>query len=191
MEAGWRGTEIHIRYYEFKREGTEESKDEVKAMQLVNTYKENIRRSTENKANKLRELLNGIDPGDLSKEALNDVEKLVFLALVLRKCSHKFRDKCDVVGYQCKNTILEYVRKHKTEANRIMRDFMRDVLGGSDVTWNTDLQECQSLILQHWASDKVEEVNTEYDLKLAKKQEKIEAELNTLGYDTDGKKLQS
>jgi N-acetyl-anhydromuramyl-L-alanine amidase AmpD len=73
--------------------------------------------------------------------------------------------------------------------HRIRRDFMREVLGGSDVTWSTDLQQCQSLLLQEWAKDQVEEIEAEYAAKLAKKQEKIKEKLLALGYDTDGKKL--
>ncbi len=190
VEAGWRGTEIHIRYYEFKRKGTEESKDEVKAMQLVNTYKENIRRSTENKANKLRELLNKMDPDELPKCNLSPNEGYIFFALLLRRCSHKFREKCGVVGYDQKKSLLDFVIENGELGHRIRRDFMREVLGGSDVTWSTDLQQCQSLLLHEWEKDKVEEIEAEYDLKLAKKQAKIVEQLTELGYTVDGKKIE-
>ena len=158
-------------------------------MQLVNTYRDNIRKSAENKANKLRELLNKMDPDELSKGNLSPNEGYIFFALLLRHCSHKFREKCGVVGYDQKKSLLDFVIENGELGHRIRRDFMREVLGGSDVTWSADLQQCQSLLLQEWAKDQVEEIEAEYAAKLAKKQAKIEEKLAELGYDTEGKKL--
>ena len=124
-----------------------------------------------------------------AEDALTANEALIFMILILRRCSHKFRDLCGVGGYQAKKTLMDYVLENKEQSNQIMRDFMREVLGGSDVTWSTDLQQCQSLLLQEWAKDKVDEVEGEYAAKLAKKQAKIEEKLAELGYDTEGKKL--
>ena len=189
IDAGWRGTEITTRYFEWKKETEGENKEQVDAMQLVNTYRENIRKSAENKSNRLRTVLNEMKPDELSKDALTANEALIFMILILRRCSHKFRDLCGVGGYQAKKTLMDYVLENKEQSNQIMRDFMREVLGGSDVTWSTDLQQCQSLLLQEWAKDKVDEVEGEYAAKLAKKQAKIEEKLAELGYDTEGKKL--
>ena len=166
-----------------------ENKEQVDAMQLVNTYRDNIRKSAENKANKLRELLNKMDPDELSKGNLSPNEGYIFFALLLRHCSHKFREKCGVVGYDQKKSLLDFVIENGELGHRIRRDFMREVLGGSDVTWSADLQQCQSLLLQEWAKDQVEEIEAEYAAKLAKKQAKIEEKLAELGYDTEGKKL--
>ena len=189
VDAGWRGTEITTRYFEWKKESEGENKEQVDAMQLVNTYRDNIRKSAENKANKLRELLNKMDPDELSKGNLSPNEGYIFFALLLRRCSHKFREKCGVVGYDQKKSLLDFVIENGELGHRIRRDFMREVLGGSDVTWSTDLQQCQSLLLQEWAKDQVEEIEAEYAAKLAKKQAKIEEKLAELGYDTEGKKL--
>ena len=189
VDAGWRGTEITTRYFEWKKETEGENKEQVDAMQLVNTYRDNIRKSAENKSNRLRTVLNEMNPGELSKDALTANEALIFMVLVLRRCSHKFRDLCGVVGYKAKKTLMDYVLENKEQSNQIMRDFMREVLGGSDVTWSTDLQQCQSLLLQEWAKDQIEEIEAEYAAKLAKKQVKIEEKLAELGYDTEGKKL--
>ena len=189
VESTWRGFEVNGRYGAWKREAKGENKEQVDAMQLVNTYRDNIRKSAENKANKLRELLNKMDPDELSKGNLSPNEGYIFFALLLRRCSHKFREKCGVVGYDQKKSLLDFVIENKELCNRIRRDFMREVLGGSDVTWSADLQQCQSLLLQEWAKDKVDEVEGEYAAKLAKKQAKIEEKLAELGYDTEGKKL--
>lgn len=190
VDAGWRGTEITTRYFEWKKESEGENKEQVEAMQLVNTYRDNIRKSAENKSNRLRTVLNEMNPSELSNDALTANEALIFMILILRRCSHKFRDLCGVVGYDHKKSLMDYVLENKEKSNLIMRDFMREVLGGSDVTWCADLQQCQSLLLQEWAKDKVDEVEGEYAAKLAKKQEKIKEKLLALGYDTDGKKLE-
>lgn len=189
VESTWRGFEVNGRYGAWKREAKGENKEQVDAMQLVNTYRDNIRKSAENKANKLRELLNKMDPDELSKGNLSPNEGYIFFALLLRRCSHKFREQCGVVGYDQKKSLLDFVIENGELGHRIRRDFMREVLGGSDVTWSTDLQQCQSLLLQEWAKDQVEEIEAEYAAKLAKKQEKIKEKLLALGYDTDGKKL--
>ena len=189
VESTWRGFEVNGRYGAWKREAKGENKEQVDAMQLVNTYHENIRKSAENKSNRLRTILNEMNPEELSKGNLSENEGLIFFALILRRCSHKFRDLCGVVGYDQKKSLLDFVIENKELCNRIRRDFMREVLGGSDVTWSADLQQCQSLLLQEWAKDKVDEVEGEYAAKLAKKQEKIKEKLLALGYDTNGKKL--
>lgn len=185
----YRGTEIRVKYFEWKKKTTGEDASQADAMKLVQEYQENIRRNNENKAGKLREVLNTMNPEELSKGSLTPNEGYIFFALILRRCSHKFREQCGVVGYDQKKSLLDFVIENKEICNRIRRDFMREVLGSSDVTWNTDLQQCQSLLLQEWASDKAEETIANYDAKLAKKQEKIKDKLIALGYDTNGKKL--
>lgn len=189
VDAGWRGTEITTRYFAWKREAEGENSDQATAMQLISNLQENRRKSNENKSNRLRSVLNEMNPSELSNDALTANEALIFMILILRRCSHKFRDLCGVVGYDHKKSLMDYVLENKEKSNQIMRDFMREVLGGSDVTWSADLQQCQSLLLQEWAKDKVDEVEGEYAAKLAKKQEKIKEKLLALGYDTDGKKL--
>ena len=189
ISASYRGTEIDVRYYQWKKNVAAENGDEAKAMQLVNEYTENERKSAENKSNRLRTVLNEMNPEELSKGNLSENEGLIFFALILRRCSHKFRDLCGVVGYDQKKSLLDFVIENKELCNRIRRDFMREVLGGSDVTWSADLQQCQSLLLQEWAKDKVDEVEGEYAVKLEKKQAKIREQLTLLGYNTDGTKM--
>ena len=188
IETGYNGTEISIRYYQWKKNVTENG-DEAKAMKLVNEYKENVRKSAANKANKLCELLGGMNPDELSKEPLSQTESLILLTLILRKASHKFRDGHGLVNYSGKDVELAYVREHTDEVHLISRDFIRNELSQSGVQWSPTLQECQSMLLQEWASEKVEEVTTDYALRLAKKQAKIEEQLTALGYNTDGTKM--
>ncbi len=189
IETGYNGTEVSIRYYQWKKNMTAENKDEAKAMQLVNEFKENIRKSAANKANKLCELLGGMNPDELSKEPLSQAESLILLTLILRKVSHKFRDAHGLLSYTSEAKELNYARGHADEVHLICRDFIRNELAQSGVQWNSDLQECQSMLLQEWASEKVEEVTTDYALRLAKKQAKIEEQLTALGYNTDGTKM--
>lgn len=189
IKTGYNGTEVSIRYYQWKKNVTAENEDEAKAMQLVNEFKENIRKSAANKANKLCELLGGMNPDELSKEPLSQAESLILLTLILRKVSHKFRDAHGLLSYTSEAKKLNYARGHADEVHLICRDFIRNELAQSGVQWNSDLQECQSMLLQEWASEKVEEVTTDYALRLAKKQAKIEEQLTALGYNTDGTKM--
>ena len=189
ISASYRGTEIDVRYYQWKKNVAAENGDEAKAMQLVNEYRENVRKSAANQANKLCELLGAMDPEELSKEPLSQTESLILLTLILRKASHKFRDARKLINYSGKDVELAFVREHTDEVHLISRDFIRNELSQSGVQWNSTLQECQSMLLQEWASEKVEEVTTDYALRLAKKQAKIEEQLTALGYNTDGTQM--
>lgn len=189
ISTSYRGTEIDVRYYQWKKNVAAENGDEAKAMQLVNEYRENVRKSAANQANKLCELLGAMDPEELSKEPLSQTESLILLTLILRKASHKFRDSRKLINYSGKDVELAFVREHTDEVHLISRDFIRNELSQSGVQWSSTLQECQSMLLQEWASEKVEEVTTDYALRLAKKQAKIEEQLTALGYNTDGTKM--
>lgn len=190
VNTDYRGTEVYIRYYTWKRQVAARNEDEVKAMNLVKDYKENIRRNDENRSNKLREVLNTMNPEELSLEPLTENEQFIFNVLILRKCSHKLRDKRGFTGYQSTANMVDYMKEHPEEVNLHKRDYIREVLGGTDATWNTDLQKCQSMLLQDWASEKVSEIEGEYAVKLEKKQAKIREQLTLLGYNTDGTKME-
>ena len=189
VEAGYRGTEVNIRYYTWKKHVKAKSEDEVQAMQLVNEYKENQRKGETNAANKLCELLGNMHPDELSKEPLSQTESLILLTLILRKASHKFRDGHGVVSYTSEAKELNYARGHTDEVHLICRDFIRNELSQSSVQWSADLRECQSMLLNEWAKEKAEEVTTDVAMRLAKKQAKIEEQLTALGYNTDGTKM--
>ncbi len=190
VSTDYRGTEVYIRYYTWKSQVAARNEDEVKAMNLVKDYKENIRRNDENRSNKLREVLNTMNPEELSLEPLTENEQFIFNVLILRKCSHKLREKRGFTGYQSTANMVDYMKEHPEEVNLHKRDYIREVLGGTDVTWNTDLQQCQSMLLQDWASEKVSEIEGEYAVKLEKKQAKIREQLTLLGYNTDGTKME-
>lgn len=190
VEAGYRGTEVNIRYYTWKKHVEAKSEDEVQAMQLVNEYKENQRKGETNAANKLCELLGCMHPDELSKEPLSQTESLILLTLILRNASHKFRDGHGLVSYTSEAKELNYARGHADEVHLICRDFIRNELSQSGVQWSADLRECQSMLLNEWAKEKAEEVTTDNALRLAKKQAKIEEQLTALGYKTDGTKIE-
>ena len=190
IEQAWRGTEVHIRYYMFKKQGTEESGDEVQAMRLVNEYKENQRKSASTLASKLRDILRDMEPTELSTEPLNQTESLVLMTLILKKCSYKLRSALNINStYSPDPQVLNYAKAHAEQVHQICRDFLREELSSAGVEYNTDMQVCQSMLLQEWAKEKTEEMSTDNALRLAKKQEKIEEQLTTLGYNVDGTKM--
>ena len=190
VEATWRGTEVHVRYFEFKKNGVEELPEDVEAMNLVNEYKENERKNVTNTATKLRNVLADMEPTELSKEPLTQTESLVLMTLILRKCSYKFRSALDVnVTNGSEPKALNYARAHTEDVNQICRDFLREELSSSGVEYNADLQECQRMLLDEWAKEATDEVVNDMAVKLAKKQSKIEDRLTALGYNTDGTKM--
>jgi len=190
VEAGYRGTEIRTKYFEFKKSNTEEAGDEVQAMNLVNEYKENERKNITNTASKLRGILGDIEPAELPTAPLTQTESLVLMTLILRKCSYKFRSALDVnVTNGSEPKALNYARAHTEDVNQICRDFLREELSSSGVEYNADLQECQRMLLDEWAKEATDEVVNDMAVKLAKKQSKIEDRLTALGYNTDGTKM--
>lgn len=190
VEATWRGTEIYVRYYSFKKQGNEESADEVQAMRLVNEYKENRLKSASTLASKLRDILRNMEPTKLSTEPLNKTESLVLMTLILKKCSYKFRIALNIdYSYSTEPQALNYAKAHTEQVHQICRDFLREELSSTGVEYNTDMQVCQSMLLQEWAKEQTEQMSTDNALKLAKKQAKIEEKLTALGYYTDGTKI--
>lgn len=190
VEAGYRGTEVHIRYCLFKKKGTEKSGDEVEAMRLVNEYKENKRKSACTLASKLRGILGNMEPTELSTEPLNQTESLVLMTLILKKCSYKLRNALNInSAYSQDPQVLNYAKAHTEQVHQICRDFLREELSSAGVEYNTDMQVCQSMLLQDWAKEQTEEMSTDNALRLAKKQAKIEEQLTALGYNVDGTKM--
>ena len=190
VEATWWGTEVHVRYFEFKKNGVEESSEEIEAMNLVNQYKENERKNVTATASKLRDVLADMEPTELSKEPLTQTESLMLMTLILRRCSYKYRNGLNIIAtYGSEPKALNYARAHTEDVNQICRDFLRETLSASGVEYDTDLQECQRLLLDEWAKEATEEVVNDMAVKLAKKQSKIEQRLTALGYNTDGTKM--
>ncbi|MSS16229.1 ParB/RepB/Spo0J family partition protein [Sodaliphilus pleomorphus] len=190
VESTWRGVEVNVRYYEFKKTGTEHSSDEVKAMQLVNEYKENERKSASTLASKLRDILRDMEPTELSTEPLNQTESLVLMTLILKKCSYQLRNALNInFTYSSDPQVLNYVKAHTEQVHQICRDFLREELSSAGVEYNADMQVCQSMLLQDWAKEQTEQMSTDMAVKLAKKQAKIEEQLTALGYNTDGTKM--
>ena len=187
--TSWKGTDVSIRYLSFKRT-SEDTGEEVEAMNLVNQYRENERKNTSNTANKLRDILRDMEPTELSKEPLTKTESLVLMTLILRNCSYELRSAIKIIAnYGHEPEALNYARKHMADVNQICRDYLREQLSSTGVEYNNDLQECQRMLLDEWAKDAADEVVNEMAQKLAKKQSKIEERLTALGYNTDGTKM--
>lgn len=187
VTSTWRGTEICVRYFEFMK--GKASGDEVEAMNLVNTYKENERKYTIATATKLRDVLKDMQPTDLSLQPLTKTESLILMTLILRNCSYELRNALELTTVSSEPKALNYARNHTDEVNRICRDYLRATLSSSGVEYNADLQECQQMLLEEWAKEAAEEVIADQMAKHSKKQAKIEEQLTALGYNTDGTKM--
>ena len=186
IEADWRGVSVSIRYYEFKdADGTDIDSTEVEAMNLVKDYKGNIERMAANEAKKLKELLDGMGDG-LSDGPLDDDEKMALLIILLTKTSYLFRTSRNIQYGGVR--LSEYAFEHTDEANRIIRDFIREELS-QGIEYKSALQKAQSLIAQDWLGEKSAEALKAIRDRFDKKQSKIEKRLRELGYDTEGKKI--
>lgn len=190
VEATWRGAEVHVRYFEFKKSAEEGLPEDAEAMNLVNQYKENERKNVTNTATKLRDVLADMEPTELSKEPLTQTESLMLMTLILRRCSYEYRHGLNItVTRNSEPKALNYARAHTEDVNQICRDFLRETLSATGVEYDADLRECQRLLLDEWAKEATEEVVNDMAAKLAKKQSKIEDRLTALGYNTDGTKM--
>lgn len=191
ISTNYRGAEIDVRYYRLKKNVAAENGYEAKAMQLVNEYKVNERNNSTNIASKLRSVLADMEPTELPTEPLSQTESLILLTLILSKASYKFRNGIDLTSnYSSEPKVLNYARAHTEQVHQICRDFIREELSSAGVEYNTDLQDCQSMLLQEWAKEATDEVVNDMAVKLAKKQSKIEEQLTALGYKTDGTKIE-
>lgn len=187
LDADWRGVSVCIRFFEFKREaGSEIDNAEVEAMNLVREFKENIERREANEAKKLKELLDGMSGDDLPLEPLNDDERTALLIILLMDTSYLFKMSRDIQFGGSR--LAKYALEHTDEANRIIRDFIRNKLS-QGVEYKADLMKAQSLIAQDWLGKESAEATKGIRDRFVKRQAKIMERLKVLGYDTEGKKI--
>ena len=184
IEKTWQGASVYVRHYEVNK--SERNADETRAMQLVNEYKDNIRKSNGNLAKAFRTAVHEFDTSEIAWKAFTDVEWQIFLTALISSSPYTVRES--IMGKE--RDEVEFVKAHNTaeERDRILRVWLSGKLSDSGVEYYPVLQACQSSIIDEWGID-ASEVKAKAAEKLAKKQEPIEKELLKLGYDTEGKKL--
>ena len=184
IEKTWQGASVYVRHYEVSK--NERNADETRAMQLVNEYKDNIRKSNGNLSKAFRTAVHEFDTSEIAWKAFTDVEWQIFLTALINSSPYTVKEA--IMGKE--RDEVEFVKAHNTgeERDRILREWLRGKLSDSGVEYYQVLQTCQSSLIDEWGIDATE-VKAKAAEKLAKKQEPIEKELLQLGYDTEGKKL--
>ena len=185
IEKNWNGANVYTRYYEVAK-GGDSDPNETKAMQLVREHKENISRSKGAIAKEFRNAVKEFNTHEIAWKGFTDAEWEIFLTALINASPYTVKET--IMGKE--RDEAAFVKAHNTpeERDRIMREWLRGKLSDSGVEYYPTLQDCQSALIDEWGIDATE-VRAKAAEKLAKKQSKIEKELTSLGYDTEGKKL--
>lgn len=176
---------VRFKYYEFKKQPTEEDKDGAEAMQLVRKRKENISKSNGDVAIAMQEIVKEYDTQSLSWKGLSDTEWAIILKLIFQSVPYTMKE--ELKGEATVDGYIESIN-NPDGRDKFFRDFMRYKLGSRDVQFYGYLQTMQSKLIDEWGIDATE-ARTRAAEKLAKRNEKIDKRLLELGYDTEGEKL--
>jgi len=187
IDYDYRGARVDVKCFPLRKAEEKDNAEAAKVAQLVRDYNTNIDKNKGDIANEMRNAVADFDLNTISWKPLTDVEWEIFLTLLLNSAPCNVR--CDITGRA--NGEAEYAKAHNTGEGReeIIRKWLRGKLSDSGVTYYPTLQQCQARLVEVWGIDDGE-VRGRAAAKLRKKQEKIEKTLTSLGYDTEGKKLE-
>ena len=185
IEQNYRGTEIKIRYYQWKKV-TEENSAESNAMRLVSAYKDNMSKANAAFAKKMRETLKRYDTDSVT-QGFSDNEWKIMLTLLINTSAYTVRET--IMGDE--RDEISFSEKNNTPDKRvkIFRDWMKGKVSDTSVEWYEVLQKCQSWLIDEWGID-ASEIRQQVAEDFAKKQAKIVEQLTELGYTVDGKKIE-
>lgn len=177
--------DVRFKYYEFKKQPTEDDKDGAEAMQLVQKRKENISKSKGDVATAMQEIVKEFDTQSLNWKGLSDTEWAIILELIFQSVPYTMKE--ELRGEATVDGFIESINNPEGR-DKFFRDIMRYKLGSRDVQFYGYLQTMQSKLVDEWGIDATD-ARARAAEKLAKRNEKIDKRLLELGYDTEGKKL--
>ena len=191
IECGYYGVTMNEKYFSFKKNVEEISDESLKESQEVNVlvakYKRNIELAQEKQIAALRKMA-----GDLGmakrKGNISKVEQLAIDVLIFSKCGYQFKDK---FGFKCYSDkgMVDFVRNNQADRNMWYREFMRNIFDSSDVNINSTYQYLMYEVMKEWLPKETEKLGQSTIKELDKKNDKIKAKLEELGYDVHGNKL--
>lgn len=191
IECNYHGVSMNEKYFSFKKDVEAVSDETLKESQEVNTlvakYKRNIEIAQEKQVAELRKMANELGMAK-RKGDISDAEQLAIDVLILSLCGYKFKDKFGVRGTDDKG-MIDFVRNNQADRNMWYREFMREIFGSSDITFNKTYQYLMYQVLGEWLPKESSELGAKTIKELDRKNDKIKAKLEELGYDVHGKKL--
>ncbi|MBE6310539.1 MAG: chromosome partitioning protein ParB [Bacteroidales bacterium] len=191
IECNYYGVSMNEKYFSFKKDIEAVSDETLKESQEVNTlvakYKRNIEIAQEKQVAELRKMANELGMAK-RKGDISDAEQLAIDVLILSKCGYKFKDKFGFRGTDDKG-MIDFVRNNQADRNMWYREFMREIFGSSDITFNKTYQYLMYQVMGEWLPKESSELGAKTIKELDRKNDKIKAKLEELGYDVHGKKL--
>lgn len=155
---------------------------------LVEQHKRNIEIAQEKGVETMREWARTKEYYKRQGE-LTDNEQTAFDIMLLKGCSGKYLRTQKLREYLDRAEVLEYIRNNQGKRLEWMREFMRNRLESSDVTYNGAMQACQDLVFKDAYEKEYLEMSHKLAESLEKKNSKIRAKLAEMGYDVHGMKL--
>ena len=191
IECNYYGVSMNERYFSFKKDVEAVSDETLKESQEVNTlvakYKRNIELAQEKQVAALRKMADELGMAK-RKGDISDAEQLAIDVLILSKCGYNFKGKYGFRGTDEKG-MIDFVKNNQADRNMWYREFMREIFSSSEISYNKTYQYLMYQVLGEWKPKETSELGQSVIQELDKKNGKIKAKLEELGYDVHGKKL--
>lgn len=191
IECGYNGVRMEEKYFSFKKDVDAVSDESLKESQEVNTlvakYKRNIEIAQEKQVAELRKMASEMGIAK-RKGDISDTEQLAIDVLILSKCGYRFRDKYGLNRGK-DDGMIDFAKNNQADRNIWYREFMREIFGSADVTYNKTYQSLMYRVMNEWLPKESTELGQSIIKELDKKNSRIKEKLEKLGYDVHGKKL--
>ncbi|MBQ7204636.1 MAG: ParB/RepB/Spo0J family partition protein [Muribaculaceae bacterium] len=191
ISSYYSGVEVNERYYQIKKdlEGVDnaELKESAEALKVAEKYKKAAAKCRFNRATSICKLF-GFSAAKLNTEPLSDIELDVLAAYMLRHSDYTMRYA--MLGSSVQPPVdvcFDFVTKNRDKRDCIIRDYLRKFVSVIDESSGC---KAQTAIANAWYPEKLKEIEESFAAEFEKKTGKIAKQLNDMGYDTEGKKIE-
>lgn len=137
---------------------------------------------------KERNLATSLKAADRMGE-LSDKEMFAFDIILFTLLGREYLKKYNITSfgkpYELKH--LDAIRQNRADRNQWIREIIRNILESPNIVTNELYQRCADLVLPEWLPNEMDEHITKANEKFSKQVAKIDARLEELGYDAEGK----
>lgn len=125
------------------------------------------------------------------KGVLSDAEMFAFQIIVFSLCGNQMLKRYghNGLGKPSDRSFIDIVRQNRADWPMWIREFIRNTIAGSDITFNGLYQFCAGEVLKEWMPKEHNEMIHKIAMKLDKDLAKNADKLKELGYDINGKLL--
>ena len=168
------------------------SSQSVEAMKLVQQRSRHKEKAIENLRTVLRTMMTNLGESKRVGE-LTEEEQLAFDILIFTMCGNKMLSHYGHKGFGTLKDrhFIEVVKQNRADRNKWIREFIRQKLSESEIMYNGLYEFCAGAVLEQWKPDEYRSQVHTINVQLQKKLMKNADKLRLLGYDTEGKLLQS